>query len=248
MAFNFYGTYTSGQYNELKKFTKMQMVHIKKRISHLEYLKAKNGTLKMTFDNNNYPTKYEAAKGTYLNKLLIAMEGLGGITTNTFRVSNEVTYLEKGAPLSESNVDYMSGYGSRMSNGKRIHNTRLDFEKGIKVSALKQFMLPAIKRKRELIEYKIKKAIDYSEQLQEQIDLLYAIIDPENARHDARNLDYLLDDLDPVLSRTGDYTVVQNDQDLFGISIGELQDITDFDQDNAKLYDQIGPSSSSENI
>ena len=247
MAFNFYGTYTTGQYKSLVDFTNIQLVDVQKRIKYLNGMLERNGRFDTKFDLNKMPEKYTVTpEGSYGAKLLRAFLALGGDPLKSFVIRTDTVYMNSGVPITDDINDDKAGYGTHLSNGQQIHTQRGDYATGIHTMRLKKFQLSSIKYKREHLEFKIKRAMDFSGFLSEEIDYLTSMIDENHDRHHIRSVESILVNLDPAVAVPGSTSIIQNDQDLFGYGVGNLQDIMSPNtSDEVRSQNDRGASSSS---
>ncbi len=186
MAFNFYGTFSLGQYEQYKTWSKYQEADIKKRIAYLENLIVRNGVFRTTFDDNHNPSRYTISPpNSYAAKLMKAYCSLGGSPTKDFiiRDSSLVTFKIKGAPLDTQDKDNpTAGYSNSYSDGTYDRGPLYDRDVGYLVERSKGWQLEAIKRKREQLEFKIKRCLDYVDSLIAEKDMLQKMIDDPTKR------------------------------------------------------------------
>ena len=88
--------------------------------------------------------------------------------------------------------------------------------------------------------------MDYSEFLKDEIDFLDSMINEEHPRYNVRSVESILVHLDPDVAPPGTTSIIQNDEDLFGYGVGNVQDLMSPDPlEEAKAFNDRGPSSSS---
>lgn len=180
MAFNFYGTFSEGQALAFKYWTKYQEADLKKRISYLEALIAKNGVYTTKFDDNYNPISYTVAPAwSYAAKLIKVYKCLGGDPLKDFiiRDRNHVTYKLKGVPFDNNRTNTTSGMSEVNSDGTIERGFLFDRDVGIRQEVAKNWQLEAIKRKKEQLEFKIKRCLDYSDALVKEKEMLERMIE-----------------------------------------------------------------------
>lgn len=237
MAFNFYGTFTTGQFSKFRDFSKLQEQDLKRRISWLKSELLRVGIFNTQYDpETNRPVRFSVAPATsYAAKLMLAYKILGGMPEHEMllRTRDKPVYKVTGVPLSNDPQNPDSGYSSEFSNGRNQRsNQRFDRDLGVKVNKIKKWQLEIIKRKRESLEFKIKKALDYSDQLSEEIVMLQNMVNDES-----RSLDSLVTDAKVLMFVAGAQTVLDDVLDFWGIKIGKKVDPTvpgDLDSAEAK--------------
>jgi len=226
MAFNFYGTLTTGQWEEFKKFALIQKTDIQARILWLNRELLTVGVFTTIYDDGtNLPVSFTAAPTTsYAAKLLQAYRILGGTPERDMilRTSDQPVFLTT-APHMQVQTDgtVAGGFSDLFTNGKRYRGTqRFDRDLGFIIERFKKWQLEAIKRKREHLEFKIKRALDYSDQLQIERDLLQAMIAPASDT----SVDNQIINIEKLFHRPGAMNVIDNLLDIFGFGIGRPGD------------------------
>jgi short-subunit dehydrogenase len=91
---------------------------------------------------------------------------------------------------------------------------------GLRVEKLKIWQLEVIKSKREKLEFKIKRALDYSDQLQQEIVLVDKLLT------ESTSVDALIRKVEVQMDTPYTANVVRDQQDLFGLNIGNVADRT----------------------
>lgn len=239
MAFNFYGTFTSGQLQQLIDFSKIQERDLKARSLWLNAQLTRNGIFSTVYDDKTFlPLEFTASQGSYAAKLLQAYRILGGTPEKDFMLRNrsQPVFLTRGKNIDTgiTSVDPTAGYSDIMSNGRRIRGSqRFDRDVGVQVEKLKFWQLESIKRKREHLEFKIKRALDYSDQLSQEIKLIDVLLDDTGGRQ----VDDIVRSVQLTATRTGAANVIEDLLDIFGLSIGRVADPTyapDFDAEDSE--------------
>ena len=174
MAFNFFGTFTIAQWEAFKAFTSIQEYDLNARKDWLEKQLNNNGKFTTVYDSDNMPIKFTATG--YAGKLLEAYRILGGFPEREMllRTRDKPVYLIRDeVERRNSKGDVTGGYGEVYSNGRRWRgNMRYDRDLGLLVDRVKGWQLESIKLKRERLEFKIKAALDYSDQLEQEIKMI----------------------------------------------------------------------------
>jgi len=168
VAFDFLGTFSTGQYLELERFLGIQERDIQKRINYLQGEIRRTGGLVVIFDSSTgYIEKIEASSDKSLvGKLFNAYILQGGNPVNELpiRSFDDPVYLHQGSSTS-SVTEY--------SNKRIIRNAfRFDTYPSSFISNLKTWVLDVIKFKREDLEFKLKKLVDWTDQCAFEIAML----------------------------------------------------------------------------
>ena len=242
MAFNFFGTYTTGQYNEFRSFSKVQESDIKKRITHVEVMLTKFGSFNIDYNQSSgYPTSVTCAgNDSYGAKLLRAYVILGGVPERdmVLRLKNDPVFLKKGTDINTDGGDPNSGYGSEYSD-KRLDRGHLVFDRdlGTLINRQKNWQLQAIKRKRESLEFKIKRILYLSESLKDERAHLTSMLEDLGRN----NLNMISSRVQAIQLEPGRMNVIDNDEDLYGMGIGREYDPTvDGEDETAIAYGERG--------
>jgi len=225
MAFQFTGTFTTGQLLKLYEFAKWQEQDILKRITFLQLRLNQNGRFIPTYGPDYHPKSITVSDpNSYAARLLDAYVLMGGnpIQELLLRLKSDPVYLTTGAPFSFDDDELTEGHSNIMSNGMRLREGHLfDSVVGIQVEKLKRWQRGPTKGKREQLEYKIYKCMDYADQLEEEILLLQMM---SNANSHSDSVDAKYQRVVAAYTTPGVVSVVQNDADLFGLNIGKIID------------------------
>jgi len=160
MAFDFLGTFTSGQYMRLEEFLELQQGDIQGRINYLQGEIRRTGVLVVTFDiNTGYIESIEASPDkSLIGKLFSAYILQGGEPEKELpiRSFNDPIYLPQGSA---------QAMPTEFSNKRQIRESyRYDSYMSLIIHSLKEWVLESIKFKREDLEFKMKKLMDWSDQ------------------------------------------------------------------------------------
>jgi hypothetical protein len=204
------GTFNKSQFTRLATYARSQLAYIDLRIQHLTIEQQRVGFLQFAYDTGGRPTSFSTGSPgftTYIGKLISAYEVLGGDPFYDLQVrskSDPVYYL-KGTETYTSKI---------LSNGEPLPLPGLsDGDSGNAVRSIKSWTEGNLSRL-EKIERKVRRAIDYSDQLQDEIDELKTIKKAVDVDGSLENLIALVNQLfiDPS------YRAIADDkgQDPFG--------------------------------
>ena len=225
MAFNFYGTFTTGQFTAFSEFSKIQEQDLKRRIDYLSAQILRVGRFITDYNEDGTPLSFSVVPNTsYGAKLMLAYKILGGKpeTSMLLRTRDKPVFLERGTGITDNPLDLNGGYSDNYSNGRLNRGTqRYDRDIGIQVEKMKNWQLETIKRKREALEFKIKKAMDLSDQLYQEREKLQAMIDDP-----LRSLPYIISQVYGKMFARGAMSIVDDTLDVLGLKIGMPVDVT----------------------
>lgn len=170
MAYDFLGTFNRSQFERLAAYAKGQLAHVEGRIKHLTYEQQRIGFLRFVFDSAGRPTAYSTggsgSSPSYIGKLMAAYEAQGGDPFYDLQMrskGDQSVFIPKGSETAATKV---------LSNGEPLPQRGLgDAPTANLVGSLKKWTQPALER-RALLERKIRRAVDYVDQLQDEIRLL----------------------------------------------------------------------------
>jgi hypothetical protein len=129
-------------------------------------------------------------------------------------------YLTEGVPLSvDENGTVSGGISEEFSDGRRYRGSiRFDRNMGLKVERLRSWQLEQIKFKREHLEFKIKRCLDYSDQITNEISQLTVL-----AGDGLKSVDDLIITIDQAISDPNQINVVRGSiDDKHGLKIGMI--------------------------
>lgn len=171
MAFDFLGTFNLSQYTRFIAFADKQLQDVQNRIVHLQYELERMGSLSFSYGANGEPLAFETGgKNTYLGKLMAAYTALGGdpFFDLNIRSLSQAVFLQRAREMSTAQL---------MSNGEVMGMVGL--ADGVSASLMQDMRVwldQALKFKRERLEHKIRRAVDYSGQLENEINFLTDIV------------------------------------------------------------------------
>lgn len=202
MAYEFNGTFTKSQFERFRIYVQNQVQLIDARITHLKAERDRIGDLSFAFDSGGVPTHVSGdPPTTYVGKLFGAYEALGGNAEFDLQVrsTSQAVYRLPGDVTKAAQL---------MSNGEVIPVQGLsDAESTITVQAIRSFVQQDLARRRDSIERKIRRALDYTEQLSveiTQLELLKGDADTEGS------LAYYMKIID-TLTADRNYMAITND-------------------------------------
>lgn len=184
MAFDFLGTFNASQLERLAAFLRDQVGDVPGRIAHLTYEKQRLGSLAFEYDGGGNPTGYTVSdpKSTYIGGLVASYRVLGGNVTRDLqvrRMSDQGVYRVRGTDTQPAN---------RMSNGEVVGTKGLgDGASAELVRSARSWAQGALHYRREYLERKIRRALDYADQIEAELALLTAITGQANQKGSLEN-------------------------------------------------------------
>lgn len=234
MAFNFFGTFTKAQWFDFKDFVTVQRSELEARRKWVDAQLSRTGQVSCVYDDDNMiPISFDAPPKSYIGKLLTAYRMLGGVpeTDMLLRTRKQVVFLKRGVDENDS-PDYSNG---RVDRGTQ----RFDRTLGLSIEAMKKWQLEAVKAKREQLEFKIKRAMDYADQLQQESVMLTGLVD-------GFAVDDQIMEVETTITQPDRYNTPSDVGDRFGLAIGKIGDATDLRAEvNAATGKQRVPQGSS---
>lgn len=171
MAFEFLGTFNKSQFDRVVAFARSQTGLIDARIAHLEAEIRRVGALDFAYDADGVPTGYTVSKpaDSYLAKLVGAYEALGGDALYDLNIRSIVQ------PVFVIKADESSP-AQRMSSGEIIGQPGLnDANSAERMRQIRIWLDDTLQYRREYLERKIRRMVDYSDSLRAETTLLTAI-------------------------------------------------------------------------
>jgi hypothetical protein len=204
LAYNFGGTLTATQFARFKTYVRNQVQLIDARIDHLKAERDRIGNLAFAYDSGGLPTAFaNDPPMTYCGKLFGAYEALGGDVEFDLQVRSvsQPVFLLKGDETRPAQM---------MSNGEVLGVAGLsDAESALYMQKIRGWLGGDLQRRRESLERKIRRAIDYAEQLDAEInelELLKASADTDGS------LEFYIKQMD-ALANDRRYMAITNDTD-----------------------------------
>lgn len=162
--FDFLGTFNKSQFERFIAFARGQLPLVDSKIEHLRAEKSRTGSLVFSFGDDNVPVSVEPEPvESYLGKLLAAYEVLGG---NPFlelrtRSRSQAIFLLRGTEANPAMA---------MSNGEPLPGGSL--QDAFTAELMRRIRSPiteALDYRLTLLERKIRRALDYGDQLDLEI-------------------------------------------------------------------------------
>lgn len=170
MAHQFNGTFTKSQFARFRAYVENQLPLIDSRIAHLQAERDRIGNLAFAFDSAGNPTSFTSdIPETYCGKLFAAYEALGGDAEFDLQVrsASQPVFLVAGDVNNPAQL---------MSNGEVVGVLGLgDAYSATVVQNIRRFVGEDLQRRREYLERKIRRALDYVDQLNLEISQLTAL-------------------------------------------------------------------------
>lgn len=204
MAYNFQGTFTASQFARFKEYVRNQVQLIDARIKHLEAEQYRIGNLAFAFDSGGAPKVLAGdPPTTYCGKLFGAYEALGGDAEFDLqmRSNSQPVFQLAGSETQPAQL---------MSNGEVVGGLGLsDATSALLMQKLRGWVSEDLQRRRDAIERKIQRSIDYAEQLAaeiSQLKLLKASADTDGS------LEFFLKEIE-TLTNDRQYMAITNDSE-----------------------------------
>lgn len=183
MAHDFLGTFNKSQLDRLVAHVRAQGGLVQGRILHLETEKNRIGLPVFKYDEKGVPIGYSVDPPTsYIAKLMVAYEVLGGdpFYDLNLRLRTSPVYKQAGSEMEEPEL---------MSNGEVIGAQGLaDGVSATAVQELKAFVPDTLYWRRERLERKIRRALDYFDQLDAESQALQLMQLDDSATGSVENL------------------------------------------------------------
>jgi len=166
MAYDWLGTFNQTQFERFLAFARSQLPMMEARKQHLEAERARIGFITFRFDENHVPNHSVATSGSYIAKILAAYEVLGGnpfLDLKTRNKDQAVFVVREGS----------TGSSKYASTGEPLGTKGLlDARSAELVRQLRQPLLEAMGRRFNSLERKLRRALDYSDTLEAEYNLL----------------------------------------------------------------------------
>lgn len=172
MAFDWLGTFNRSQFERFAQYAREQRVMVENRIAHLTYEQMRIGFLQFSYDPAGKPIAYSTGSNgagpTYIGKLMGAYEAMGGDPFFDLQVRpmSDPVYYMQGTETAAAKV---------MSNGEPIPGKGLaDAPSANLLMQMRSWLGPSLDRRAQL-ERKIRRMLDYSDQLGAEVNELRLI-------------------------------------------------------------------------
>ncbi len=192
MAFDMLGTFTASQFSRFSTWVQAQVGQIPARIQHLQAEATRVGGLTFAYDSGGVPTFVQPSDNTtYIGRLFQAYEALGGDAEFDLqtRQMTQPVFRTTGTPNQRSQV---------LSNGE------VNSAPGLSDAPTAEFFRQARDwtydaqfYRRDLLERKIRRAIDYVDQLNAEVTLLQQIAADAS---EAGSLGYIISGVEQLIA------------------------------------------------
>ncbi len=183
MAFDFLGTFNQSQFTRLQTFAQAQLADIPGRLAHIAAEQARVGNVVFQFNQSVVVSYAVSDPDSYIGRLFAVYEILGGDAFYDLPLRQSQTQALYLLPWDESHSAQM------LSNGKVVGTQGLmDADSAIPVQQMRAWMNDSLQYKRESIERKIRRALDYTDQLAAEAQLLNTILGSATAPGSLANL------------------------------------------------------------
>lgn len=222
MAFDFGGTFNRSQFERFLAFVRAQQAQVEARILHLEAEIARTGTLEFRFDSNNVPEAVTAnPSDSYLGKLLAAYEVLGGNPFLDLRSRNrdQAVFVLPGTAAIPA---------TRMSSGEVLGSRGLqDAYSAELIRRLRRPVQDVLDYRFASLERKIRRAIDYAEQLEDEIRELQVMSSAATA---SGSLDAVANEIQQLINNRN-YRAIYDDQGSDPLGLNAYAPFSEYDVD-----------------
>jgi len=202
MPFDWNGTFNKSQFDRFIKFARSQTTLVSARITHLESEKIRIGLPIFKYGTDGSIVGYTADPPTsYVAKLLAAYEAQGGnpFLDLSVRLKTDPVFRLRGDQTSMSQL---------MSNGEVIGQQGLaDAASARLMQAAKEWLTATLDSRMGHLERKIRRALDYYDQLDDEVKLLTVIIGSADAEG---SLEFIANDIMDLIT-DGTYRAIYND-------------------------------------
>lgn len=197
------GSFTKSQFDRLADFATKQAGDIDARIQHLTAEQFRIGVISLKYDKGTVVAYKGDSDTSYIGKLVMAYQVLGGDPYHDLQIRQKDTqplFLLRGDETSSP---------KRMSNGRVVGTEALaDAPSAVLVQRLKGWMSESMRYKRESLEHKIRRAMDYSDQLGDEIKLLRLV---KQGKEVTGSLENVLEEI-RLLIQDRNYKAIADDQ------------------------------------
>lgn len=201
MSYDFLGTFTQSQFDRLAAFAQRQVGDVDARIQHLSAEQSRIGSIGYLFDKGDVLQYRADPPDSYIGKLLSAYEALGGDPAYDLQIRQrtQAVFLMRSDETQPAR---------RMSDGRVAGAEALaDGPSARLVQQLKGWMDEAMSYKREAIERKIRCALDYGDQISDEVKLLGLI---KQGKETPGSVEFIIDQVRQLLQDRS-YTAIADD-------------------------------------
>jgi hypothetical protein len=217
---HFLGTFNKSQFLRFVQFARSQLPSVAARIQHLRAELSRTGSLRFTFGVDHLPTTVTAdPSDSYLGKLLAAYQVMGG---NPFfdvrsREKDQAIFVPQGtaahAPTSMSSGEVMGAKGLQ------------DAFSGELVRKLRSPIQATLDYRFSMLERKMRRAIDYAEQLEDEIASLELT---QAAATTKGSLEFIANQVQQLISDRN-YRAIYDDQSTDPVGLNTYAPFSQYD-------------------
>lgn len=193
MAFDWLGTFNKSQFDRFAAFARQQLEQVGRRTLHLQAELYRLGGLQFSFNADGTPSQFQVSSTeTYIGRLVAVYEILGGNVLFDLQVreksESQAVYLLRGSEATPPTT---------MSNGEIIGARGLgDGLTAEYMQTARSWLDAPLHYRRGYLERKVRRAIDYRDQLEDELSLLKTI------RSDAKtfnSLEYIFTQINELI-------------------------------------------------
>jgi len=222
------GTFNRSQFQRFVEFARAQLPVIPARVQHLQAELSRTGTLRFAFGVKNVPESVTAnPSDSYLGKLLAAYQVLGGDPFLDLRSRNkdQAVFVPKGTaanpPTTMSNGEVMGARGLQDAfSAELVRKLRTPFQE-------------TLDYRFSLLERKIRRALDYADQLRDEIAGLELMRAAATTRG---SLEFVANQVQQLISDRN-YRAIYDDQSTDPLGLNTYAPFSQYDVDRP-----VGPT------
>jgi hypothetical protein len=170
MAHDFLGTFNLSMFNRLIAYARAQVTDIPARLTHLAAEQARVGSVVFKFDKATVVSYIPSPSDSYVGRLLRLYEVLGGDPFFDLAIrqkNSQAIFRQRADETRKSQV---------LSNGRVMATEGLaDAPSAVLIQQMKDWMNDTLQYKRERLERQIRRTIDYSDQIADEMTVLRTI-------------------------------------------------------------------------
>lgn len=189
---DFLGTFNRSQFERLVAFAREHTHEVAARIQHLEAEATRIGAIGMVYDAAGNPTAYKVyPPESYLGRLVAAYEVMGGDVFYDLQIRAKAApvFLRSGTETESANL---------FSNGEPVPEKALADAPSAKLVGNIRGWMSGVLERRDRLERKIRRAVDYADQLSDEIIILDKAVslkeDPGSLEHAVSEINVLIAD------------------------------------------------------
>lgn len=207
MAHEILGTFNKAQFERFASFARSQLVLVDGRIQHLQAEIDRIGLLVFQYDAAGIPIGYAVdPPEAYIGRLMAAYEVLGGdaFYDLNVRALTQPVFLLKGSETVNPQM---------MSNGEILPAGALaDAPSAVLMQRAQAWIDDTLTYRRSYLERKIRRMVDYADQLESELAVLKAI---EGTSADVGSLEEIFKEIQELIDDKT-YRAISADTDPFG--------------------------------